>query len=301
MTIRHLKIFIAVYHTGNITRASEQLHMTQPGVTRAIQELERYYGVRLFERVNRKLLVSESGKQFYAQALHIVDSFDAMEKGMRNWDEFGVLRVGATITLGNVLMPVVVSEFQKMRPHLRVEVTVCNGAQLQRALLDNQLDLALIEGDVSNDQLKKVPFAQDQLVLVLSGQDPLCQKETLYLCDLKDCRFLLRENGSVGRSFLNHVFAVHGLPLVPLWESTSTHAILQAVGMGLGISFLPKLLVRDELASGRIVTRPIEDESFLRSNYIVWHKNKFLTNSSKEFMQLCRATAAGIASGELTS
>ena len=113
MTVKHMKIFIQVYQTQNITRAAGLLHMTQPAVSRAIQELEKYYGVNLFERMNHHLYVTESGRQFYAHALHIVESFDLMEKGLRNGDESGVLRVGASISLGNFLMPQLVTEFQK--------------------------------------------------------------------------------------------------------------------------------------------------------------------------------------------
>ena len=99
MTIRHMKIFAAVYREQSVTRAAESLHMTQPAVTRAIQEIEGYYGVRLFERINRRLSATESGKHLYARAVHIADAFDAMETELRNWDALGVLRVGASVTL----------------------------------------------------------------------------------------------------------------------------------------------------------------------------------------------------------
>lgn len=290
MTVRHLKIFVTVYQTGNITRAAKLLYMTQPSVSRAIQELETHYGVKLFERINRRLSVTESGKQLYAQALHIVDSFDMMEKGLRNWDEFGVLRIGATITIGTVFMPQAVARFQASHENLRVEVKVSNGAQLRQALLDNTIDLALIEGGFSDKNLVMKPFAQDRLVLILSPGDPLLQRKSLTLSDLKNCRFLLRENGSVGRSFLNHVFAARGFALTPLWESASTRAIIHAVSMGLGVSILPEQLVAAEIASGVIAMMPVSDEPFGRSNYIVWHKNKFLTQSAKAFISLCDAT-----------
>ena len=99
MTLRHMKIFLAVYQTQHITKAAQQLRMTQPAVTRAIQEIESYYGIRLFERINRKLYITQTGTMFYTYAVHIVDSFDQMEKGLRDWDQLGLLRVGTTIAL----------------------------------------------------------------------------------------------------------------------------------------------------------------------------------------------------------
>ncbi len=292
MTVRHMKIFIEVYRTENITRAAALLHMTQPAVTRAVQELERYYGVRLFERINRRLSVTESGKQLYAHAVHIVNSFDEMEKGLRNWDEMGVLRIGASITLGNFLLPDLTVQFKKRHPDLQIRVQISNGARIQQALLDNRLDLAMIEGAVSEEHLHTEAFTQDRLVLILPPGHPLCTARNIRLQDLSGYDFLLRERGSAGRTFLDHVFAVHGLALTPAWESTSTHAIIKAVHAGIGISFLPEQLVKEEIASGLVVTREIEDEEFTRKHFLVWHENKFLSPSAQSFIQLCREYAA---------
>ena len=148
MTIRHMKIFVSVYQAQSITRAAEQLHMTQPAVSRAIQELEHYYGVCLFERIGRRICSTESAARLYAQALHIIETLDSMEKGLRDWDEFGVLRVGATITLGNFLLPELAARFQQRHPHLQLRAVVSNGAQLSQHLLENTIDLALIEGSI---------------------------------------------------------------------------------------------------------------------------------------------------------
>lgn len=105
MTLRHLRIFAEVYRAGNVTRAAEVLHMTQPAVTRAVQELEQHYGVRLFERMYRHLSPTEGGRRLYPQAVHLLDAFDRMETGLRDWDSLGVVRVGATVTLGGALLP----------------------------------------------------------------------------------------------------------------------------------------------------------------------------------------------------
>lgn len=288
MTIRHIKIFIQVFQTKNITRAAQLLHMTQPAVTRAIQEMEHYYGVFLFERLNRRLYITESGKQLYSQALHIAESFDLMEKGLRNWDEFGILRIGASITLGNFLLPQLVSIYQGRHPNLQIRATISNGYKLQQMLYNNQLDFALIENEVSQDRLKMEPFSEDQLILILPPNHPLKKKAGIQLRDLTSYPFLLRESGSVGRTFLNHVFSSHGMILEPLWESASTQAIVKAVSIGIGISFLPEQLVKADIENGTIATCPISDAPLTRKNYIVWHQNKFLTKSALDFISLCK-------------
>jgi DNA-binding transcriptional LysR family regulator len=288
MTLRHLKIYLAVYQTENVTKAAEQLHMTQPAVSRAIQEIEQYYGIRLFERINRRLCVTESGRAFYARALHIVDSFDQLDKEMRNWDEVGVLRIGTSVTIGNALLPKALRLLRQQHPHLQIQSTVSNGASLQQAILNNRLDFALIEGSIDDEALCREVVAADRLVLVLPPDDPRAGAAALTLQDLADGPFLLRENGSAGRMLLNHIFAVHGLPLAPAMESISTQALLQAVHEGLGISFLPEQLARPAIESGFVATRAVDDESFRRENHLVWHRHKYLTRSAREAMELFR-------------
>lgn len=291
MTIKHMKILIEVYQAQNITHAAQRLHMTQPAVTRAIQEIERYYGVCLFERFNKRLYVTESGRQFYTQALHIVESFDLMEKGLRNWDECGLLRLGASITLGNVLMPSLVADFQKKHPHLQIHVRISNSTTLQQMLCVNQLDLAFIEGSVKTPDLTVQPFGTGRLVLILPPDHPLGGMEEIHLQDLIHFPLLVRESGSGGRSFLSHVFAAYGLNIDPVWESTSTQALVQAVHAGLGISILPEQLVQSHIQQGFVITRPISEEGFERKYYIVWHKNKFLTTTAKELIDNCAKLA----------
>lgn len=289
MTVRHMKIFIIVYQLMNITKAAEELHMTQPAVSRAIQEMEHYYGVCLFDRINKRLYRTECSDDLYTQAVHIVDSFDQLEKGLKNWDQLGVLRVGASITLGNFMIPPLVKEFQKNYPHLKIKISINSGTKIQEQLLENKIDLALIEGTVESEYLCKEEFSKDYLVLIFSPEDLLHTKSKIYMKDLADRQLLLRESGSVGRTLLNHIFAVHELPLEPAWESVSTQAIIKGVKAGLGISFLPAKLVEEEVEKGTIETRIVEDESFSRSNYIVWHKNKNLTKAAMDFIKLCQS------------
>ena len=294
MTLRHLRVFLAVYQTQNVTRAAERLHMTQPTVTRAVQELERYYGVRLFERINRRLYITQSGRQLYARAVHIVGSFDRMEKELKNWDEFGLLRIGATPTLASVLLPKTLMTFEKKHPKLRVRCSVENGTHLQEALADDRLDFALIEGEVAAEHLHAEPFSEDRLILLLPPDDPRRNAPALTLRELAESPLLLREKGSMGRSFLDRVFAAHDLPLEPLMESISTHAIIQAVHAGLGISFLPQRLIRHSVESGFVATRAVDDEPFVRRNFAVWHEDKFFTRSARELLEDFRRCSADL-------
>jgi len=292
MTIRHLKIFVSVYQCESISRAAERLYMTQPAVTRAVQELEAHYGVQLFERFHRRLRRTECASQFYAYALHILDSFDRMETSLHRWDEQGVLRAGTTITIGNVLLPDVLAAFSADYPQLQVYAQVSNGEPLVHALQDNRLDLAVIEGHIVCSHLQSEVIARDELMLLLPPDDPRRKAPYLSLADISRDRLLLRERGSVGRSLVDHVFAMHHLPVEPAMESVSTQAIIQAVYRGLGVSLLPRRLAEPAIASGLAATVPIDDASFERTHSLVWHEHKFLSPPILALMEVFRRLAS---------
>lgn len=289
MTLRHMKIFIQVYQTENITQAAKLLNMTQPAVSRAIQEIEEHYGICLFERINHRLYVTEVGKQMYRQALPMMEAFENMEKGLRNGDATGIIRVGATVTCGTFLLPELVVRFEKEMPGMQVHATVSNGGNLQQALLDNQLDIALIENMVEKPEFYGEPIGGDRLLLVLPPHHPLKNQEKVQLKDLLEYPLLLREKGSTVRTFVDQYFAVQGLEARPTWESVSTQALVKAVSCGIGISILPEQLVKQNLEGGEICTREICDADLRRRYYIVWHRNKFLTGSMKEFIGICKS------------
>ncbi len=280
MTLRHLEIFLQVYRQNSITRAAESLHMTQPAVSVAIRELERHYGVVLFERLGRRLYITDEGRTLYQRALHIVEEFRQMEQGM---GRAGVLRVGASVTLGNFLLPRVAKQWQQRCLHRPLQVTVANGRTLQEMLCDDRLDAAVIEGPVERPELEKRVFRRDSLVLVLPREHLLAQKQDVTLAEAAAQSLLLREKGSAGRAFVDATLARHGLEGKAAWESIDTQALFRAVRAGLGVAFLPRELAENE---PDVVLQQLSDEPFTRENVLVWHRHKRLTPELKAWMEL---------------
>ena len=200
MTIRHLRIFVEVYRQENVTHAAEELHMTQPAVTRAVRELEQYYGVRLFERMYRHLSPTEAGRRLYSQALPLLDNFDRIEIGLRDWDALGVIRVGATVTLGGTVLPSLVRQFAAQNPGMELRVTVANGDTLTAALCENRLDLALMESVPANPDLRTEKIGSDSLCAIMAPDDPLAAGTAVTLEQLSGVPLLVREWGSTARA-----------------------------------------------------------------------------------------------------
>ena len=287
MTLRHLRIFTEVYRAQSVTHAAEALHMTQPAVTRAVQEMERYYGVRLFERMRRRLSPTEGGRRLYAQAVHLLDAFDRMEAGLRDWDAQALVRVGATVTLGSVLVPQLAKRFAREHPGIELRVTVANGDDVAAGLADNRLDVALLESRVLAPELHCEEIGSDRLCVLLAPDHPLAGGEPLTLERLAACPLLVREEGSTARAILESELTSRGLTLRPAWESMSTEALVQAAALGLGAAVLPEEMARRARSSGLCV-RYVSDAPLRRSRVLAWHSEKYLTRSMRSFIGMCR-------------
>ena len=287
MTLRHMKIFTTVYRCQSVTRAAQELHVAQPSLSVAIRELEEHYGVRLFERTGRNIVPTQAANALYSYAGHIVSLFDDMEKSMRSWDTRGVLRLGASITIGTHILPDLIRRYQAKMPELQIEAVVERSSGIERRLMDNEIDIGLLETQPEHPELLAVPFLRDELCAIVPPGSPLAAKETVTLCELAKYPFLMREPGSSVRQLLDACFSLLQLTVHPIWQSASTQAIVSAVGEGLGVSVLPRMLVARDAREEIVRMIPI-DKPLQRELNIVYHKRKFLTQNMQDFVALCR-------------
>lgn len=290
MTIRHLKIFLAVCDGGcNTTRAAEALTMAQPAVSLALKELEQYYGVVLFDRVGRHLQITAAGKRLWEYASHITSLFDDMEKGMRDWDTFGILRVGASITIGSQFLPNYVKAFYARHPGTEIRAVIEPSDRLEAQILSSDLDLALMEGVSHSPSLESEEYMEDHLVVICPARGRFVQGQTLTQEEFRSQKFLLREPGSGTRETFQRVMEEAGLSVEPIWEAMSTTALVNAVINGLGITVLPHRMVLGPLSKGLVISVRVEGLEFRRKYYIVRHRAKYLTASARAFLDLCRS------------
>ncbi len=287
MTLRHMKIFVTVYQNKGITNASQILHLAQPSVSLAIRELEEYYGIHLFERIGRRIFPTECGKDFYGYALHIVSLFDEMEKKVRNWDTLGTLRIGTSVTIGTHLLPSIIQKASELFPDLTIEAFINNSASIEEHIMDNTIDVGLIETRPDHKDLVFEPFMKDHLCAIVCPGHPLCQEQQVSLSQLAAYPILMREKGSAGRELLDACFALDQVTVHPLWESTSTQALVKGVAAGIGFAVLPYLLVekdiKDHIVEQLAITPPLN-----RDFNIIYHKSKYLTANMYAFIDACK-------------
>lgn len=287
MTLRHMKIFVAVFRHSNVTRAADELHLAQPSVSFAIRELEKYYGIRLFDRIGKRIVPTEAGENFFGYALHIVSIFDEMEKEIRNWDALGTIRIGASITIGTHILPQLLKQYQAIYPDLKTKIIIKKSATVEEHILKNDIDIGLIETQPEHPDIIAIPFMEDSLQAIVSPEHPLAGCREITLRQLAEYPFLMREKGSAGREILDACFAVQQLNVHPAWESASTQAIVRGVAENLGVAVLPYLLIKKSIEEHDVKMIPFT-QPLTRKLNIIYHKSKYLTDNMDTFISLCK-------------
>lgn len=287
MTLRHMKIFATVCKENSVTGAAKKLYISQPAVSNAIKELESYYGVPLFDRISKRLFLTQAGELVYNYSLHINSLFEELEATIKASETIGKLRVGSSITIGTHFLPMYIKEFMRKFPDIQVFATVDSSDIIENMIVDNELDIALIEGLIHSDSIISKDFIKDELVVICDIDNPLLHKKVLSISDLSSQKFLMRERNSGSREFAESILLIHNIAITPIWESSSTEAIIQGVANGIGISILPAQLVQDAIDRNIVAKVKITGLDFKRQYHIIYHKNKFLTNAATEFVSLC--------------
>ena len=286
MTLRHIKIFIAVWDTGSTTAAAKELYIAQPAVSFAIAELEHYYGQKLFDRISNRLRITEAGRRFLEYSRQIVILFDEMEFEIKNWDSLGSLRIGSNVTIGNNFLPQCVKAFHNSCPGIEIEVTVDNSARIEQLILNSKLDFALIAGPVFNHFIKSELFMDNSLVFICAGEHPWAGS-VIEMEQMDDCSLIMRERDSFERKLLTELLQMNKIRFRTVWQSVSYQAILKAVEKNLGIAAISYQAAKEYLAAGKVAQFYVKGVELKREFYIIYHQNKFLNKPAKDFMALC--------------
>lgn len=279
MTIRHLKIFVVVAENSNMSTAAKKLFISQPTVSQAIRELEEHYGVKLFERLSKKLFITDAGKYLLFHAKNIIAQFDNMEKSMLENYQIETLKIGASLTVGSILLSKILVDLQKSMPNLDTYSFVNNTSVIEEKLLDSSLDVAIVEGKVKSHDLVSIPMVDDYLVLVCGVNHPLYNKTNIHLNDLENQRFVVREKGSGTRELLDDFLKLHNLNVKIVLESSSPDTIKHAVMENGCLALMPFRIMEEEINQNKMNVIFITTNEWKRNFSLVYHKDKTLTPS----------------------
>ncbi|WP_040211091.1 LysR family transcriptional regulator [Clostridium polynesiense] len=288
MTIRHLRIFIAVADSGKMSIAASKYFISQPTVSQTIKELEEHYGVLLFERLSKKLYITEEGKKLLSYARLVVDQFDELEEKMLKKNYTEKIRIGATITVGNCLLYEIINGFKKINHKVDAYSYVGNTKVIEEKLLKSELDIAIVEGKIKSPDLIAIPAVDDYLVLTCSKSHPLAKKKVIKLSELTSSCFAMREEGSGTRELFESYMIKQGLSINTVCEGNCPEALKNAVMENQCLSVMSVRLVEDEIKKGDIYVIKSSESAWNRSFSIVYHKNKIISEAMQDFMEVVK-------------
>ncbi|MBF0623939.1 MAG: LysR family transcriptional regulator [Magnetococcales bacterium] len=283
-----LRVFFAVAKHLSFTRAAEELYLTQPAVTFQIRQLEEHFNTRLFDRHHNRISLTEAGATVYSYAERILELYRETEKAINEMTGVtrGLVKLGASTTIGEYLLPRILSGYNQMFPGVQIRLTVHNTRLVIRKLEDATIDVGMVEGPVKNKNITVKTCTEDELVAILPPGHPLAQLEEIPPLRLKEFPFVSREEGSGTRAVIGEFLGKAGVPyeqLDTVLELGSTEAVKGAVEGGGGFSIVSSAALRKEMSLRTLAIRRIKGVTMKRKINFVYQKQKFRSKAVEEF------------------
>jgi DNA-binding transcriptional LysR family regulator len=295
MNLYHLRVFQTVAEHEHITRASEELILSQPAVTKIIQSLEHETGLELIERHGRRIVLTHAGHVLHSYARRIFAIEHEMEEAVAvlRDDEAGEIKLAANTTTGVYLLPPIVSRYRNLYPRVTLHITILNSHEIIEQTLNWTLDFGLVEGDPATlpTGLYVEVFAQDELVLIVAPDHRWSRLDELNPEALCERELVLREQGSGIREVIEHALLLHRIQVHPLFTLPDNEAIKQMVMSGVGAAIVSALAVQRELASGDLVRIPITGVDLRPKLSMVRRIDKQLSRAAQAFCELVRPSS----------
>jgi DNA-binding transcriptional LysR family regulator len=288
ITLRQLEVFLAIAHFENVTQAASSLALSQSAASTALKELEQRFGINLFDRIGKRLQLNGLGQRVRPQAEALLEQAREFERSLTSSETIGAIKVGATLTIGNYLAVGIIARFMSQHPDARVELTVENTRAIAGKILNFELDVGLVEGELQEPDLEVLPWRTDELTLFCAPEHPLAAQRVLTDDDLLRAKWIVRESGSGTRQAFDR--AVTGLlsNLNILLELQHTEGIKRAVEASLGIGCLSRITLEEAFRRGSLVPLDAPHRNWQRNFYFVLHRQKFRSSGIDSWLDLCR-------------
>ena len=302
MTLDQLRVFLAVAEHLHFSRAAEELYVTQPAVSAAIQCLEAEYGVKLFHRIGRRIEITDAGKLLQVETQKILDQVALTERGLRELNDLqrGELNLGCSLTIGNYWLPDKLSEFKQKYPGICINCTLANAEEICAGTATGTFDLGLVTGDIKaslKSTLEEEVVGSERLLIVVGQSHPWFERAEVSLTEIVKTDWVMREAGSGVQQMLEQALQSWGINPHELNVSlvlNSSEMVKAVVESGTGAAAIPELMVKKELQlstlrSIKIIdSKPSSNVGFeiIKPVLKLKHRQRFQTGITKAFEQI---------------
>jgi DNA-binding transcriptional LysR family regulator len=293
MELSQLAFFVAVVEEGSFSKAAERVFRTQPAVSIAIKRLEEEIGEPLFERSQRTPTLTEAGKLVYDYAIRIlalcnqtrnvVDELRSLERGR--------VRIGANESTSLYLLPHVILDFREQHPNVKVEIYRQSSDRLPREVLDQNVDFAVLAFKPEEGNLESFPILKDELVLIMSPKHPLAKRDSVTVKELGKESFLAHNVPTASRHKVIEAFAQQHTPLNITLELATVETIKRFVQLKIGLAFVPRMCVREELERASLVAVPVQGLTYHRTLWVTHRSHSTFSHATAAFLSVLRKHA----------
>ncbi|CAM3544828.1 LysR family transcriptional regulator [Cytobacillus oceanisediminis] len=241
--------------------------MSQPSVSLHIKNLEKEFQTKLFHRSPKFLKITPSGEILYDRAKQMITIYEQTRQDILEQQNTikGELKIGASFTIGEYILPPLLLDLQKNYPELELQVTIGNTEEIIQSTRSHHVDIGLIEGQTNEKELTVIPFMQDELFIVSSNKHPLVHKKEVAITDLQNEAWIMRETGSGTREYFNHFIRSNGLKVKSLLTISSNQGIKETLINGMGISILSGSVVDRDVNQKNLSIIKIKNQEFKRT------------------------------------
>lgn len=269
-----LKVFYTVALRLNFTKAATELYISQPAVSKHIQELEETYKTKLFERNGSKIALTPAGKILLKYAKNIFEIYREIDFEMSSFskERQGLLRLGSSTTISQYIISPVLARFHQKQKDIKVNLLNGNTEQIESALINKEIEIGIVEGQSKNQSIKYIPFLKDELVLVCRNQNPLAKQNEISVTDLKSMKFITRERGSGTLEVIEFALKKAGIKFSDLqieMQLGNTESIKSYLLNSDCFAFMSIHAVSKELLNKELIVLDVEKLSIERYFYII--------------------------------
>jgi DNA-binding transcriptional LysR family regulator len=288
LNLNLLRSFWHVASAGSVSRAAQTAFISQPALSKAVQELEKQVGLPLLERGPRGVLLTEAGQLLFDHARAIFAIERDAEAALRSFHDLerATLRIGATTTIATYVLPALLAQFQNIHPGVQLKITRDNTRRIEAALCAYELDVALVEGPPHDERLDFKPWREEELVCIAAPTHPLAGRDVVSASELQECAWVMREEGSGTREVIESALAPYGLPPQNSLEIGGAEGIKQAVAAGLGIAVVSREAAADQIALGKLKVLRLAEVELRRPFYVLHLRDRPTSPAAKAFEKL---------------
>ena len=288
MNIRKLEIFYRTAKCLNMSQVAKDMYISQPSISQCISEIESEIDTKLFDRIGKKLYLTHEGKIFYEYTRRILNIYEEGINVVRSSkSNKGKLVIGASTTIGTYIMPHIIHKFNEREKDIEISMIIDNKHNIEELILNNKVDIAFIEGAVNSKDIILKDIWKDELVFISSTDHEWDGKEYLDIDDLKNNKFIIRENGSGTRERFENFLQDKDIEFNSYIELSNLEAIINYVKLNMGVSCVPYMSVLSEENSKSINVHRLKNYNIKRSLYSAIHKDKYVSNFIESFLKFC--------------